>query len=77
MYRIEILFGHAKISKIFWGMPDMPDIFESKQHMLGPSLRSKTNLEYPCGARLTRAQSKDYDWVRLAPVLKTFFHPCL
>ena len=40
---MEILFGHAKISNIFWGMPGMPDIVESKQHMLGPSLSSKTN----------------------------------
>ena len=27
MYRMGIFLGIAKISNIFWGMPDVPDIF--------------------------------------------------
>ena len=26
-YRIEIFFVVARISNIFWGMPDIPDLF--------------------------------------------------
>ena len=44
MYRKEILFGVAKVSKNFWGMPDISDIFLCEQKMLGPSLRMKKKM---------------------------------
>ena len=48
MYRMGILFWVAKIPNIFWGVPDIPDIFlfaggGGKQKISGPSLRMKKN----------------------------------
>ena len=46
LYIIGIFLGVVKILNIFWGMPDIPDIF-CIQLMLCPSQRMKKRMRAP------------------------------